>query len=719
MSFGWFRNGRSQLDAEIERVRVRVAERLALAQAVGLLPARLDVLSRGFIAPEAVAADLDFTGRLEAARSEPEVQAHTERRLRLEVEHADMVARAAEVGVQLPLPRLVARFGLSELAREVLVLAVAAEVDGGVRRALGFLANDQTRQFLDLDLAGDLLCETPWQREALRDDLAAAAPLFRHRLLVPPPGTEADDSSLLRMPLRPAARVVDYLRDIETPTGPGGALRRVDPKGQDEPWIASPGLLAAFDAAVAGFLRLDEEGSRPVLLVVGPAGAGKSLLLRRFCAQLERPCLEVALDRFGALVPGVGVTLPGDALARSLREARLQDAVPIFSGLEALEPASLARVVDALDRDDTPCAIEVREGLASALWRPMLRVRLQSPTIAERAALWRGLAPTQGQSLDDAAAGRLAVRHRVTGRSIAEALAEARSREGRAAPEGRLLAALDRALADKQHHALGTLATRITTTAEWADLVVPDETRAGLEDLLATYRYRATLLYEWGFERRLSTGQGLSALFEGPPGTGKTMAAGVLARELDAELFQVDISRIVSKWIGETEKNLARIFDEAERAHAVLLFDEADSLFGKRTDVKSSNDRHANMEVNFLLQRMDAFKGITILTSNFGGSIDEAFARRLTARVNFPAPSAAERARLWASLIPTAVPKGPIDYPSLGARFELSGGHIRNAILKAAVAAARAGTSVTQEHLIKAAGVEYRSLGRLVRDDEE
>ena len=306
----------------------------------------------------------------------------------------------------------------------------------------------------------------------------------------------------------------------------------------------------------------------------------------------------------------------------------------------------------AIDQDDAPAVVELREGLTHGLARPTLRMRLESPSVADRTALRCTLAPEHDLTLTTEAASRLAVRHRVTARAIAESLTSARNRLGPDLDEGRLVGALDLTLGEQQHHALGTLATRITTFAQWSDIVVPDETRLALEDLIATYQHRHKLLYDWGFERHLATGQGLSALFEGPPGTGKTMAAGLVARELDAELFQVDISRIVSKWLGETEKNLARIFDEAERAHAVLLFDEADSLFGKRTELKSSNDRHANMEVNFLLQRMDAFRGITVLTSNFGRSIDEAFARRLTARINFPSPGPTERARLWQSLIP-------------------------------------------------------------------
>jgi SpoVK/Ycf46/Vps4 family AAA+-type ATPase len=194
------------------------------------------------------------------------------------------------------------------------------------------------------------------------------------------------------------------------------------------------------------------------------------------------------------------------------------------------------------------------------------------------------------------------------------------------------------------------------------------------------------------------------------------MAASVIAGLFDLELFQIDLSRIVSKWLGETEKNLATIFDEAEKAHAILLFDEADSLFAKRTEVQSSNDRHANLEVNFLLQKMDRFQGITLLTSNFGSSIDEAFLRRLSFRIEFPAPTATERAALWARLTPTELEReDDVDFQALGQRFELSGGHIRNAIFKAAISAAEVDRAVSMRHLVDAANTEYRAIGKIVR----
>jgi SpoVK/Ycf46/Vps4 family AAA+-type ATPase len=214
----------------------------------------------------------------------------------------------------------------------------------------------------------------------------------------------------------------------------------------------------------------------------------------------------------------------------------------------------------------------------------------------------------------------------------------------------------------------------------------------------------------------LSYGRGLSCLFSGPPGTGKTMMAGLIAKSLGRQLWRVDVSRLVSKWIGETEKNLAKIFEEARRAQVVLLFDEADSLFAKRTQVKSSHDRNANMEVNFLLQKMENHDGVTILTTNMLNSIDEAFLRRIRFRVTFPVPDPALRALLWERMLPSRAPVcDDIQFEVLGTQFEMSGGHIRNAVLRGAFAAASSGTHIGHTHLFDAAVAEAREMGRLVR----
>jgi ATP-dependent 26S proteasome regulatory subunit len=262
---------------------------------------------------------------------------------------------------------------------------------------------------------------------------------------------------------------------------------------------------------------------------------------------------------------------------------------------------------------------------------------------------------------------------------------------------------------------LAGMATRVNVTQTWDDLVLPDDQISAIVELLARIRERRRVYEDWGFAEKIGRGLGVSALFSGPPGTGKTMAAGLIAHDLGCELYQVDTSKITSKWIGETEKNLAALFDAAEAGHAILLFDEANALFGKRTDVKSSNDRVANQETNYLLQRLETFSGICLLTTNHESSIDEAFRRRLSVHVRFPMPEVDERRHLWRALLPAAAPTaGELGIDALADTFVMSGGYIRNAVLRAAFLAADAGTSIGGAHLLRAARLEYEALGKVV-----
>ena len=257
--------------------------------------------------------------------------------------------------------------------------------------------------------------------------------------------------------------------------------------------------------------------------------------------------------------------------------------------------------------------------------------------------------------------------------------------------------------------------SRVDTTATWDDLVLAEEPLAQVKTLARFARVREKLFGEYGFGEKQAHGRALSAMFSGPSGTGKTMAAGLVARELGVELYRVDLSRVVSKYIGETEERIGSLFSEATQVGAALLFDEADSLFGQRTEIRSSNDRYANLEVNYLLQRLETFDGVVILTTNFATSIDEAFLRRLRFRVQFPFPRPKDRATMWEVMIPPQMPVADdgLDFDWLGQTFDLSGGHIRNAVLRAAMIAADADKPMAMRMVYDAAAAEYRELGKL------
>jgi SpoVK/Ycf46/Vps4 family AAA+-type ATPase len=255
----------------------------------------------------------------------------------------------------------------------------------------------------------------------------------------------------------------------------------------------------------------------------------------------------------------------------------------------------------------------------------------------------------------------------------------------------------------------------VSRKARMSELVLPDDVVDTLRDMIAMVRERAQILERWGYQRHLGISRGVAALYSGEPGTGKTMAASVVASELGLELVRIDLSAVVSKYVGETEKNLAKIFDEAQDAHAMLLFDEADSLFGKRTELKSAQDRFANLEVNYILQRMETFDGVSVLTTNAESAIDPALQRRLNFRIRFPEPEVDERAKLWRQLLPPATDlHDRVDFRALAERFDMTGGYIKNAVVRAAVIAARAGRAMIAEDLWIGAHHEYVEMGKVM-----
>jgi SpoVK/Ycf46/Vps4 family AAA+-type ATPase len=266
---------------------------------------------------------------------------------------------------------------------------------------------------------------------------------------------------------------------------------------------------------------------------------------------------------------------------------------------------------------------------------------------------------------------------------------------------------------------LANLAMKLVPRYGWDDLVLPDDQLHILREMVSTIRSRPKVLDVWGLGTKLVSSRGVTALFAGPPGTGKTMAAEIIAADLGLDLYKIDLSTVISKYIGETEKNLARVFHEAETSNAILFFDEADSLFGKRSEVRDSHDRYANIEISYLLQRMEAYDGVTILATNLRANLDEAFTRRLQFAVDFPFPEQADRLKIWQTLFPSTLPRSPnLDFETLAQRFKIAGGNIRNILVSAAYLAADDGQIVTMEHLLHGTRRELQKMGRLLDESE-
>ncbi|MBC7978741.1 MAG: ATP-binding protein [Myxococcales bacterium] len=399
-----------------------------------------------------------------------------------------------------------------------------------------------------------------------------------------------------------------------------------------------------------------------------------------------------------------------DALPGMLQQAHLSGWLPCVDGLDTIasdDEASRGAVRELLRDHPGPLAVRLPRHVQPPLAPGHVRIELPTSTITERAAQWTAILATSGLAVQnvDALAARFTVgpgtiHHVVTG--IAHVAPPSPDR------------AIEGALRQYLETKLGAVATRVTRLASWSQIVLPADIQDSIVELVARIRHRRTVYDTWGFDQVMATSRGLTVLFEGGPGTGKTLVASAIANELGLDLYRIDLSRVMSKWIGETEQNLAKVFDAAEEGQALLLFDEADSLFGKRTEVKTSADRYANLEVNYLLQRLDTFEGVAVLTTNFGTAIDAAFKRRLSSRLTFPFPDEEARLRLWRIHLPEQLPiAGTLDLPDLARRYKMSGGYIRNAALRAAFLAAEEEAPVSQDHLERAVRAEFREGGKL------
>jgi SpoVK/Ycf46/Vps4 family AAA+-type ATPase len=344
------------------------------------------------------------------------------------------------------------------------------------------------------------------------------------------------------------------------------------------------------------------------------------------------------------------------------------------------------------------------------------------PEFAQRRNCWFQQLALAGINFPSADLDALASRFRLTPAQIAEAVATASNGAGwygsRFAGQP-AVEELFAAASQQSGRDLAALARQIEPVYTWEDLVLPQDALVQLQELCQRVAYRHQVLEEWGFDRKLSLGKGVNALFAGPSGTGKTMAAEVIAQELGLNLYKIDLSGVVSKYIGETEKNLNRIFRAAENANAILFFDEADALFGKRSAVHDSHDRYANIEISYLLQKMEEYEGLSILATNLHRNMDEAFMRRLTMMIVFPLPDENHRQRIWQTVWPPQTPLDEtVDLADLAQRFNLTGGNIKNIALTAAYLAAAAGSGVQPEHLLQALRREYQKMGKSLSEAE-
>ncbi|MFT3833032.1 MAG: ATP-binding protein [Micropruina sp.] len=605
---------------------------------------------------------------------------------------ADEIAELdRESGPDVRLLRLARNAGLTGLDVELLLIAAMPDLDPRFERFYGYLNDDVTRRRASVGLALQLAGVSALAAEA-RGRLEPSRPLVRSGLIV----VEDADRPLLGRALRVPDRVIAHLLGDDTPDA---ALVGVlgDPDAHPSP------LSDQLASALTG-------GARLVHLRERLAGSGTATA----SAALAACGLGVVvLD----LTRVVAAPEPHAVVRLAVREAALRGAGVVAGPVEQLAQAH-PDIVRWLSESEVPVLLA-----GSASWDPQwssvspLTVEAPLLTVADRLGLWADQLAAQGADtgLDPSTlAGHLALGPAQVRRAIEAASVAASLRDGAITADD-----LRRGVRAQNAAGLERLARRIEPEVGWDDLVVAPHVRRALTDLTARARHRDTVLAEWRMRRGGGRGRGVTALFAGDSGTGKTLSAEVIAGDLSLDLYTVNLATVVDKYVGETEKNLERIFAEAGGVNAVLFFDEADAIFGKRSDVKDAHDRYANIESAYLLQRLETFDGLAVLATNLRANIDEAFTRRLDAIIDFPAPTEDLRRSLWEHCLAAPLPLADdIDVKFLAEAFELAGGNIRSAATTAAYLAAAEGTPVTMRLVVAAVEQEYRKLGRLVLERE-
>ena len=595
--------------------------------------------------------------------------------------------------------RLKESFDLDGDDTDLILLALAPEISAGYGKIFAYLNDNLNQAYLTVDLATRVLRTERTQRLALQARLMSSAPLIKNRLLLlnPPDGAETHTSRRVH----PSGRLLRWLlEEEELPSGLG--FTPLDTNGA--PLIATETFNRIHE--------LRNSLDKPITItILGSTAGGREGVAISIARKADRPLVRIDLERCKNYLDQ-----PWDLI----RELRMSRALPYVVNIASSQedPQKKIQVLTlgaALATLPTPVLVggADRRALSGLLGsdRPSATVKVGRTNLDERIDSWEKHLQERGWDMDRAIP--LAERfYSVGGTTIDRIIERAEAESGGLEPSDDILWEAARECSRPEFQGL---ALHVVPKYRWDDLILPAKIKEQLQDLVNFLAEQETVFHRWGANKIRARGYGIKALFSGGPGTGKTMAAEVIAGSLGLDMFRVDTSSVVSRWVGETEKNLREIFDAAEGGSAVILFDEADSLFGSRGDVKQAQDRFANQEVAFLLQRLEVFEGCAILTTNLLDNIDEAFLRRFGAVIEFPLPGVPERIRLWEQSIPAGAPRDPdLDLTKLAKDFNIAGGNIVSAAINACILASSRKEAVGMRHVVEAIARELIKMGKQV-----
>ena len=613
------------------------------------------------------------------------------------------VAERPEPGLEVRFEHLVSTCRLNEIEAGVIALCLAAETRPAIERLIAYVQDDVSRRRPRVELALRLLAPDPMASLTVFD---AASPLRRHRLI-----TISDEPGQTWTPL--TARMIALDSRLLGFLLGGDAMDEVI-----EPVAREIQVDAARDvpAEARPLAQLPATALKPAIAVLWGSDTGR---IREAANALAAGAGLPFITEFDAALAKDHPVGLWEHLARADREAGLRNAALLIirtDGLEAAERDRLERTIHEGVAPLTLIATENEPRYAAPL------VRVSDLDFETRLACWKAdLASAGVEAISDAELEALTGKFRLPRDNITAAVGLARGIALTRDPHNPEIGRDDLYAAARTQSAviLSSLARKVTPHYQWDDIILESDPLTQLREFCAMLEHRHLVYDVWGFDRKLAMGKGTIALFAGQSGTGKTMAADVIAGQLGLDLYKIDLSGVVSKYIGETEKNIGAIFKDAEQSNAILFFDEADALFGKRSEVKDAHDRYANIETAYLLQRMEEYSGAVVLSTNLKMNLDEAFLRRMHFVIDFPMPEEEYRLRIWRTTLPPELPTSDdVDLEFLARQFKISGGNIRNIVLAAAFLAADEGSILGMAHLIRGTRREYQKLGRLITSTE-
>lgn len=594
-------------------------------------------------------------------------------------------------------------FKLGHFESDVLLICLAPELDLRYEKLYSYLQNDVTRKRPTVDLVTGFLCFSVEEKLYARKYFSQTAPLIKNHLIA---FTGDDQLPLLSRSLKLDERIINFLLGIE---GIDQSIRNF--AALKQPGNSFNEIISSEDHKKTMLEFIRPPSSAPLMFFFrGVYGTGKKMAAEAISLELRTPLMIVDSR-------GLKKNDYIECLSIILREVILNNASLYLDNFDLLmEKDSGIDILNVIQYlDSFPGYVYLSgdiqfepKGLIKN--HSFIRLDFQIPSFTLRKQLWKHFLNGNATNADIEA---LAGKFKFSAGQIKDAIFAAQNSANAKGGQGLTMEDLYQGCRAQSGSGLSAMAKKIEPNYTWEDIILPKDTKNQLKEVAGSIKFKGIVYSDWGFDRKLSIGKGLNVLFSGPSGTGKTMAAEIIAKETHLDIYKIDLSNVVSKYIGETEKNLSKIFSEAQTSNAILFFDEADTLFGKRSEVKDAHDRYANIEIGYLLQKMEEFDGVVILATNLSKNIDDAFLRRIQIAIDFPFPDDSHRKLIWTRMFPEEAPLAKdIDYNFLAGKIKLAGGNIKNIAIAAAFYAAENSGEISMHHIMHAAKREYQKIGK-------